>query len=143
VTCRELAAAALLAACGAAGAGELPSPPAPETHGRLVAGQAVRLEAQDGTPVLRVVPPAGALYLEQPAWTWLLDARRHAEARADAALEVAGRERWRSLGAGAAAGFAAGSTVWAARSDAGAGARWTAVGAAVVAAALSITVLAW
>lgn len=98
----SLVAAAVLSAMGVARGDGPPSPPPPETHGVLIAGQTVQL----GTGA-RVVPPAGALYLEAPAWTYLVERQRRAEVELTAAIRVAERERLRALGTGFSLGVSA------------------------------------
>jgi hypothetical protein len=96
------AAAVLGSVPGVASADGPPLPPPPETHGVLVAGQTVQLGHGP-----RLVPTAGALYLETPAWTYLVERQRRAEVELAAAIRVAERERLRAIGTGFSLGVSA------------------------------------
>jgi hypothetical protein len=96
------AAAVLGSVPGVASADGPPLPPPPETHGVLVAGQTVQLGHGP-----RLVPTAGALYLEAPAWTYLVERQRRSEVELAAAIRVAERERLRALGMGFSLGVSA------------------------------------
>jgi hypothetical protein len=96
------AAAVLGSVPGVASADGPPLPPPPETHGVLVAGQTVQLGHGP-----RLVPTAGALYLEAPAWTYLVERQRRAEVELAAAIWVAEGERLRAIGTGFSLGVSA------------------------------------
>jgi hypothetical protein len=96
------AAAVLGSVPGAASADGPPLPPPTETHGVLVAGQTVQLGHGP-----RLVPSAGALYLEAPTWTYLVERQRRSEVELAAAIRVAERERLRALGMGFSLGVSA------------------------------------
>jgi hypothetical protein len=102
-----LGAAALLA--GAARADPAPSPPPASSHGRLVPGQTVQLERSP--PDLRVVPPAGALYLEEPAFSFLVERQRRCEVERDVAVKVAEERGIRGAVIGIVTGVAIGAVV--------------------------------
>jgi hypothetical protein len=121
------AAAVLGSVPGVASADGPPSPPSPETHAVLIAGQTVQLGYGP-----RVVPAAGALYLEAPAWTYLVERQRRAELEIGVAVGVAERDRLRALGTGFSLGVSATGLALAIDGDRRAVGAGVAVGGAVL-----------
>jgi hypothetical protein len=122
-----LGAAALGLHPGVGAADGPPPPPDPSTHGVLVAGQTVQLGHGP-----RLVPTAGALYLEPPAFTYLVERQRRAEVELAAAIRVAERERLRAIGTGFSLGVSATGLALAIDSDRRAVGAGVAVGGAVL-----------
>jgi hypothetical protein len=112
---------------GLARADDAPAPPDPSAHGVLIAGQTVQLGHGP-----RLVPAAGALYLEAPAWTYLVEHQRRAEVELGAAIRVAERERLRAIGNGFSLGVSATGLALAIDGDRRAVGAGVAVGGAVL-----------